>query len=56
MASEDEHPSQPDIAAMLTGQTSVCRAARDAIAGGGAVVVWDREVPRGWSPASLQRD
>ncbi|WNO76919.1 hypothetical protein [Streptomyces sp. AM8-1-1] len=46
MAAEDEHSSQPDIAAMLTDQTSACSAARDAIAAGGNVVVWDDEVPQ----------
>ncbi|MFI1176801.1 hypothetical protein [Streptomyces melanogenes] len=45
MAIEDEHPSQPDIAAMLTDQTSACKAARAAIIAGGAVEVWDRLVP-----------
>ncbi|WP_405717295.1 hypothetical protein OG607_00555 [Streptomyces sp. NBC_01537] len=52
MATEDEHPSQPDIAAMLTDQTSACKAARDAIAAGGEVVVWDREVPQ-WMVAGI---
>ncbi|MFD3442936.1 hypothetical protein ACFWU3_36240 [Streptomyces sp. NPDC058685] len=46
MAAEDEHSRQPDIAAMLTDQTSACSAARDAIAAGGKVVVWDDEVPQ----------
>ncbi|MFE2521648.1 hypothetical protein ACFXG9_41525 [Streptomyces mirabilis] len=45
MATEDEHPPQPDIAAMLTDQTSACGAARDAIATGGEVIVWDGLVP-----------
>ncbi|MFC7259953.1 hypothetical protein [Streptomyces lutosisoli] len=52
MATEDEHPSQPDIAAMLTDQTSACKTARDAIAAGGEVVVWDREVPQ-WMVAGI---
>ncbi|MFE4540231.1 hypothetical protein ACFRKB_35060 [Streptomyces scopuliridis] len=47
MVTEDQHPPQPDIAAMLTDQTSVCSAARDAIAAGGEVTVWD-----GLAPAS----
>ncbi|MFD9428207.1 MULTISPECIES: hypothetical protein [unclassified Streptomyces] len=38
MATEDENPSQPDITAMLKGQTSACKAARDAIAAGGEVM------------------
>ncbi|MER6695037.1 hypothetical protein [Streptomyces minutiscleroticus] len=45
MATEDELPSHPDIAAMLTDQTSACKAARDAIASGGEVQVWDRAAP-----------
>ncbi|MET7352939.1 hypothetical protein [Streptomyces mirabilis] len=45
MATEDEHWPQPDIAAMLTDQTSACGAARDAIAAGGEVIVWDGLVP-----------
>ncbi|MFB6783449.1 DUF2716 domain-containing protein [Streptomyces sp. NPDC056352] len=36
---------QPDIAAMLTDQTRACKAARDAIAAGGKVVVWDPRRP-----------
>ncbi|MEU0276341.1 hypothetical protein [Streptomyces sp. NPDC006307] len=44
MATENENPSQPDIAAMLKEQTSACKAARDAIATGGEIVVWDGEV------------
>ncbi|MER8090900.1 hypothetical protein ACIO6T_38635 [Streptomyces sp. NPDC087532] len=45
MATEDEHPRHPDIAAMLTDQTSACKAARAAIAAGGEVQVSDREAP-----------
>ncbi|WP_406335867.1 hypothetical protein [Streptomyces sp. NBC_00203] len=52
MATETEHRSQPDIAAMLTDQTSACKAARDAIAAGDEVVVWDREVPQ-WMVAGI---
>ncbi|WP_190174586.1 hypothetical protein [Streptomyces mirabilis] len=52
MATEDAHPSQPDIAAMLTDQTRACKAARDAIAAGGEAVVWDREVPQ-WMVAGI---
>lgn len=46
MVTEDEQPSPSDIAAMLTDQTSACEAARDAIAAGGEVVLWDSEVPQ----------
>jgi hypothetical protein len=46
MATEDEHPGQPDVATMLKDQTRACKAARDAIAAGGEVVVRDREVPQ----------
>ncbi|MCX4597973.1 hypothetical protein OG819_53205 [Streptomyces sp. NBC_01549] len=56
MATEDEHPGRPDIApdiaAMLTDQTRACKAARDAIAAGGQVVVWDNEVPH-WRVAGI---
>ncbi|MDT0467754.1 hypothetical protein [Streptomyces gibsoniae] len=52
MATEDKHPSQPGIAAMLTDQTSACEAARDAIAAGAEVEVWDREVPQ-WMVAGI---
>jgi hypothetical protein len=60
MATEDEHPSQPDIApdiaAMLTDQTRACKAAHDAIASGGQVVVWDvkREPPSKVAAQKLQ--
>ena len=37
---------------MLTDQTSACAAAREAIAGGGEVVVWEREVPQ-WMVAGI---
>ncbi|MFC8828404.1 hypothetical protein ACFT9I_24005 [Streptomyces sp. NPDC057137] len=50
MAVEDEHPSQPDVAAMLTDRTSACKAARDAIAAGGEVQVSDRLVPHWMVP------
>ncbi|WP_329555312.1 hypothetical protein [Streptomyces sp. NBC_00696] len=46
MVTEDKQPSPSGIAAMLTDQTSACAAAREAIAGGGEVVVGDREVPQ----------
>ncbi|MGW4383496.1 hypothetical protein [Kitasatospora sp. NPDC004531] len=46
MATEDEPPRRPDIAAMLTDQTSACKPARDAIANGADVKLWDREVPQ----------
>ncbi|MFJ9767259.1 hypothetical protein ACIRUY_25900 [Streptomyces erythrochromogenes] len=52
MAAEDENPSQPDIDAMLTDQTRACKAARDAIAAGGRVMVWDSEVPH-WMVAGI---
>jgi hypothetical protein len=37
---------------MLTDQTSACTAARHAIAAGGQVVVWDKEVPH-WMVAGI---
>ncbi|MFM9616052.1 hypothetical protein [Streptomyces niveiscabiei] len=46
MATEDENPSQPDISAMLNGQTSACKAARDAIAAGGEVMLFDGRPPQ----------
>ncbi|MFI5672977.1 hypothetical protein [Streptomyces sp. NPDC051704] len=46
MATEDENPSQPDITAMLKGQTSACKAARDAIAAGGEVMLFDGRPPQ----------
>ena len=46
MATEDENPSQPDITAMLKGQTRACKAARDAIAAGGEVVLYDGQPPQ----------
>jgi hypothetical protein len=52
MATEDEHPWHPDITAMLTDQTSACKPAREAIAAGGEVEVWDREVPQ-WMVAGI---
>jgi hypothetical protein len=52
MATEDEPPSQPDIAAMLTDQTSACKPARDAIAAGDEVWVSDREAPY-WMVAGI---
>ena len=45
MAIEDEHPGRPNVAAMLKDQTSACKAAREAIASGAEVEVWDNEVP-----------
>jgi hypothetical protein len=45
MATEDEPPSQPDIAVMLTDQTSACKPAREAIAAGAEVHVSDRSAP-----------
>ncbi|MFD3315148.1 hypothetical protein [Streptomyces sp. NPDC058694] len=60
MATGDEPASQPDIvAAMLTNQTSACKPAREAIAAGAEVTVWDREVPHsmvaGIAAARLRR-
>lgn len=52
MATEDEPPSQPDIAALLTNQTSACKPAREAIAAGAEVKVWDGEVPQ-WMVAGI---
>ena len=46
MATEDESPSPPDITVMLKEQTSACKAARDAIAGGGEVVLYDGRPPQ----------
>ncbi|MGW6876914.1 hypothetical protein ACWGHA_31800 [Streptomyces xanthophaeus] len=40
MATEDENPSRCDITAMLKDQTSACKAARDAIAAGGEVMLY----------------
>ncbi|MGE7388164.1 hypothetical protein ACQKM2_22105, partial [Streptomyces sp. NPDC004126] len=37
MAREEENSTQPDITAMLNGQTSACTAAREAVAAGGEV-------------------
>src|SRR5689334_13412376 len=45
MATEDEHPWHPDISAMLTDQTSACKPAREAIAAGAEVKVWDWQAP-----------
>lgn len=52
MATEDEHPWHPDITAMLTDQTSACKPAREAIAAGAEVKVWDDEVPQ-WMVAGI---
>lgn len=52
MATEEEHPRHPDIAAMLTNQTSACKAARAAIAAGGEVQVSEGEVPQ-WMVAGI---
>ncbi|MFC8095345.1 hypothetical protein [Streptomyces sp. NPDC057301] len=45
MPNEDELPWQPDIAAMLTDQTSACKPAREAIAAGAEVQLSDGEAP-----------
>ncbi|MGX1090895.1 hypothetical protein RKD47_001576 [Streptomyces albogriseolus] len=52
MATEDEPPWHPDIPAMLTDQTSACKPAREAIAAGAEVKVWDSEVPQ-WMVAGI---
>ncbi|MGX1154268.1 hypothetical protein [Streptomyces albogriseolus] len=52
MATEDELPWHPDIPAMLTDQTSACKPAREAIAAGAEVKVWDSEVPQ-WMVAGI---
>ncbi|MFC9863588.1 MULTISPECIES: hypothetical protein [unclassified Streptomyces] len=46
MATEDVNPSQRDITVMLEDQTSACKAARDAIAAGGKVMLYDRQPPQ----------
>ncbi|MFJ5546859.1 hypothetical protein [Streptomyces sp. NPDC093225] len=46
MATEDEPPSRPDIAAMLTDQTSACKPAREAVAAGAEVQVSYESVPQ----------
>lgn len=46
MATEDKNPSQPDITAMLKDQTSACKAARDALAAGGEVMLYDGQPPQ----------
>lgn len=46
MATEDESPSPPDISVMLNEQTSACKAARDAIAAGGEVMLFDGRPPQ----------
>lgn len=45
MAVEDEDPGRRDITAMLTDQTSACVAARDAVAAGGQVRIYDGQAP-----------
>ncbi|WP_285734074.1 hypothetical protein [Kitasatospora phosalacinea] len=52
MATEDEPPHRLDIAAMLTDQTSACKPAREAIAAGADVTIWDKEVPQ-WMVAGI---
>ncbi|MFJ6636704.1 hypothetical protein ACIQMR_35865 [Streptomyces sp. NPDC091376] len=46
MATEDNNPSQPDVTAMLKGQTSACKAARDAVAAGGEVMLFEGRPPQ----------
>ncbi|MFE7710424.1 hypothetical protein ACFU6I_32630 [Streptomyces sp. NPDC057486] len=59
MATEDESPSPPDITEMLKDQTSACKAARDAIAAGGEVLLYDGQPPvwmvRGIAATRLRR-
>lgn len=59
MAIEDEDPRRRDIAAMLKDQTSACGAARDAIAAGGKVRVYEGQPPvwmvHGIAAARLRR-
>ncbi|WP_432043254.1 hypothetical protein [Streptomyces cadmiisoli] len=45
MATENENPSRHGITAMLQGQTSACKAARDAVAAGGEVMLYDGQAP-----------
>ncbi|MFD9123203.1 hypothetical protein [Kitasatospora sp. NPDC059571] len=52
MATEDEPPHRPDIAAMLTDQTSACKPAREAIAAGADVKILDGEAPQ-WMVAGI---
>ncbi|KQV16628.1 hypothetical protein [Kitasatospora sp. Root107] len=52
MATEDEHPRQPDVSAMLKDQTSACKAAREAIAAGAEVVILPRAAPY-WMVAGI---
>jgi hypothetical protein len=52
MATEDEHSSPPDITVILKDQTSACKAARDAIAAGGKVVLYDGQPPQ-WMVAGI---
>ncbi|WP_426361670.1 hypothetical protein [Streptomyces sp. E-08] len=52
MATQDEHPSQPDITAMLNDQTSACKAARDTLAAGGEVKLYDGQPPQ-WMVAGI---
>ncbi|RKE05072.1 hypothetical protein [Streptomyces sp. TLI_171] len=52
MAPEVEPSHRPDIAAMLTEQTSACKPAREAIAAGADVWVSDRAVPQ-WMLAGI---
>lgn len=46
MATEDEGSSPPDITVMLHEQNSACKAARDAIATGNEVVLYDGQPPQ----------
>ncbi|MEU3408565.1 hypothetical protein ABZ766_32085 [Streptomyces sp. NPDC006670] len=46
MATENESSSPLDITMMLKGQTSACQAARDAIAAGGEVTLFDGLPPQ----------
>ncbi|MFD9095776.1 hypothetical protein [Streptomyces collinus] len=52
MTAEDEPRSRPDIAGMLTDQTSACGPAREAIAAGAEVRVGDGAAPK-WMVAGI---
>ncbi|MEU6198315.1 hypothetical protein [Streptomyces sp. NPDC047061] len=45
MPIDDERPRLLDVAAMLTDQTSACKAAREAVAAGGEVEIFDGLAP-----------
>lgn len=53
MATDEENPSRCDITTMLKDQTSACKAARDAVAVGGEVMLYDERLAR--LPAGRRR-